>query len=230
MPIGNPQDPGSSPARTELAALSRRWNDAAESAFATVLDRPDHYQRTARMVGALVAALRAEATDASGLLAAWDRRTDLLDTVAAGDDLLTMAGLDPDATAGAAFALRYRELLAVFAAEDRLRALRTTTPENGWVVVEEAGYRPGDPFVPYRRVEVELATGRSILVTTQPDEEFSACLHRVDVATVDLTTGRLRPHEDASSTRELASEEEREAYVHDLKHPAGSDAPPATTR
>ena len=44
-----------------------------------------------------------------------------------------------------------------------------------WAVLEESGEPAGDPFLPYRRLEVDVATGRALLVSATPDDEFGRC-------------------------------------------------------
>ncbi len=218
--MGDPRDVHH-PTRDVAAAaagLAFAWGQAADRAFASALDRPDAYQRTSRLVAALLAALRDRGRGLAPLLEAWEGRQRLLDEVVAADDHLTVAGIDPDAAAGAAFAMRYREALEEHAAEQRLAAL-AAAPGDGWVVLEEQGPADGDPFVPYRRLEADPSSGRALLVTTRPDETMTACVHAVDELRLDPATGALHaPGETAAAAQEFATAADREAYVETLKH------------
>ncbi|MDA0641037.1 hypothetical protein, partial [Nonomuraea ferruginea] len=170
------RDPGPAPdARQAASELLRLWTAAAERAFAGSAHQPDIYLRTTRLVGAVAQRLRESGRGLEPLVEAWAEHRELVRRVVESSELLTSDGLDVEAVAGAAFAMRYREALEEVTLDDRLAALAQAAPGAGWLVLEESGYRPGDPFVPYRRLEVDPATGRALLVTTRPDETFTAC-------------------------------------------------------
>ncbi|MEU8246291.1 hypothetical protein [Nonomuraea sp. NPDC048916] len=221
---GGVRDPKPAPDTRQVAAeLVRTWNAAADRAFSVAVHQPDVYLRTTRLVAAVVRELRERGRGAEPLVEAWREHRELVRRVADSSDLLTLDGLDVDEVAGAAFTMRYREVLEEITLDDRLAALAEAAPDAGWLVLEESGYRPGDPFVPYRRLEVEPATGRALLVTTRPNETFTACVHTVERGHIDLETGRLAsgdPGAPGDDLHEVASSEEREALVARVK---GSD-------
>ncbi len=215
------RDPGPAPdARQAASELLRLWTAAAERAFAGSAHQPDIYLRTTRLVGAVAQRLRESGRGLEPLVVAWAEHRELVRRVVESSELLTSDGLDVEAVAGAAFAMRYREALEEVTLDDRLAALAQAAPGAGWLVLEESGYRPGDPFVPYRRLEVDPATGRALLVTTRPDETFTACVHTVERGRIDLETGRLasgEPGDGGHVLHEAASAEEREVWVTRLK-------------
>ncbi len=203
-------------AEQALHRLARAWSAAADRAFASGMADPESYVRTTRLAAAVTAALRARGRGAAPLLAAWAERAELVAEVARSEELLTAAGLDSEAVAGAAFAMRYREVAAELVLDRRLAALAAETADSGWTVVEESGYSPGDPYVPYRRLEVEPTTGHALLVTTRADDGFTACVHAVERLRMDLATGELHPPTaDAAGLEppEYPTAEEREAEV-----------------
>lgn len=202
-------------ARQAAGELHRAWTAAAERAFSGGVHQPDLYLRTTRLVGAVAQRLRELGRGLEPLVEAWPGHRDLVRRVVESSELLTSDGLDVEAVAGAAFAMRYREALEEVTLDDRLAALAKAAPDSGWLVLEESGYRPGDPFVPYRRLEADPATGRALLVTTRPDDSFTACVHTVEEGRIDLETGRLDSGEPRF--REFTSSEEREAWVTRLK-------------
>lgn len=202
-----------------IETLARHWRAAADQVFTAAVHDPQAYIRATRLVGAVAAHLRAMGRGAAPLTAAWSRHREIVLRVTADDDLLTTEGLDLTAVAAAAFAVRHREVAQEIAAEARREAI-AQLPSAAWSVLEEHGYAPGDPFVPYRRIEVHPATGRALLVTTAPDESYSACTHQVEVLTIDMPTGEITAPGDASGqtlVRQFAAESEREAYVAELK-------------
>jgi hypothetical protein len=206
--------------------LARLWTAASEQVFTTGVHQPDIYVRTTRLVAAVVQELRGHGRGIEVLLGVWPEHSDLVRRVARSSDLLTTDGLDVEAVAGAAFAMRYREVLEETTLGDRLAALAAAPAGTGWLVLEESGYGPGDPFVPYRRLEADARTGRALLVTTRPDDAFTTCVHVVEQGFIDLETGRLMargPHDAGQGVQEVGSGEEREALVERLKCWTGGD-------
>jgi len=59
-------------------------------------------------------------------------------------------------------------------------------------VVTESGSPDRAPFVPYQRIEAEVATGRAVIISIEPDETLSRAVHRLDEGQVDLVTGGLQ--------------------------------------
>src|SRR5262245_2966941 len=189
--------------------LAADWQSASERAFGVALAQPDVYQLNASLVGALVRRLREEGPGPTVLVAAWNRRWSLLEELGAtGGDLETVAG--------AAFALRYREVQLEIQAAHRLHLLSEQPPRDGWVVLEESGFSPGDPMSPYRRIEAEPRSGRALLVTTRPDETFTVCVHEIVVGRLDPATGAL-DWDESRPTDSHADATSREAAVSALK-------------
>lgn len=213
--------------RAVAEQLSRLWVATSERAFAAALHQPDVYVRTTRLVSAITQELRRRGRGVGPLLEAWQGRHELVRGVADSDGALTVDGLDAEAIAGAAFAMRYREVLEEITLDDRLAALAAGPRDGGWLVLEESGHAPGDPFVPYRRLEADSRTGRALLVTTRPDETFTSCVHVVEQGVVDLETGRLTADaagEPGNAAHEVGTAEEREALVERLRCSSTADA------
>lgn len=214
------QPPGTGDPAGALGELSARWAAAAEQAFASGLTDPTTYTRTLRLVSAVVAALRARGDDAQTLLAAWSERRGLVTAVADGDPALTLDGLHLESVAGAAFAMRHREVAETIAGARRLAALAEHDATVRWAVLEESGPSAGDPFVPYRRLEVDAAAGRAIRVSTRANDEFSAAVHLVEELGFDRSSGALLPPDDttvAGDLHQFSSAAERERHVAALR-------------
>lgn len=171
--------------------LSSSWDQAEAKLYPAVTTRPDLYQRVLTVVARTVERLRGLGPSTGALLAAAERGPELVSDVMA-ENGLSAYELDLDLLARAALAMRHREVLAEQGARRRLRLIaQGRRSGQRWVVVEERGARDGDPFQPYQRVEVEVLTGRALLVTARGDDEFRTVLHAVEEVRVDLATGAL---------------------------------------
>jgi hypothetical protein len=183
-------------ARTDAAgrrevprAVLRAWDQAEARLFPTIMARPDVYQQSVSLIQRMLGRLRETCPDLPTLLAAHERGGDLVGELAGGGE----AGIQPDLVAAAACAMRYREVVAALAAQDRLAALaRARSRGRSWAVVTETGSEDRAPFVPYQRVEAEVGTGRAVIISIEPDETLSRAVYRLDHGQVDLASGALR--------------------------------------
>lgn len=171
--------------------LASAWEQAEARLYPAVTTRPDLYQRVLTIVARTVEQLRGLGPSTGALLAASERGAELVSDVMV-EHGLSAHELDLDLLARAALAMRHREVTAEQAARRRLRLVAEGRREGRrWVVVEERGDSEGDPFMPYQRLEVEVGTGRALLVTARGDDEFRTVLHGVEEIRLDLTTGAL---------------------------------------
>ena len=186
-----PADPGPPGGDDVPVAVLRSWDQAEAQLFPLVMAQPDLYKQALEMVGVLAAGLRETCPDIPALLAAHERGAALAES--------GVAGVRPELIAAAACATRYRELMTVMAARGRLAALARAGDQGlAWAVVEESGDEARAPYIPYRRVEAHLPTGRAVIVSVEPDEMMSA-VHRLDAGELDLATGALRVGEPLGS-------------------------------
>ena len=177
------------------AAVLRSWDQAEARLFPLVMARPDLYERALRQVSVLAAQLRETCPDMPALLAEHERGAAL-----AADLPPDLAGVSPDVLAGAACAMRYRELVTAQVAQRRLAALAQARDEGlAWVVVEESGDEARAPFVPYQRVEAHVPSGRAVIISIEPDETLVGAVHRLDAGELDLATGGLQVGEPLGS-------------------------------
>jgi hypothetical protein len=195
--------PGAQPGGREVPrAVLRSWDEAEARLFPTVMARPDLYQQSVVMIQQLLGRLRETCPDLPALLAAHERGGDLLteELAAAGLADGPDPGIQPDLVAAAACAMRYRELVASLSAQGRLAALaRARSQGRSWAVVEETGAEDRAPFIPYQRIEAEVASGRAVIISIEPDETLSRAVHRLDRGRIDLSTGGLRIDEAIGS-------------------------------
>jgi hypothetical protein len=223
--------PGSGPSsageREVPRAVLRAWDQAEARLFPTIMARPDVYQQSVSLIQRLVGRLRDTCPDLPALLAAHERGGDLVDELAdyagdAGEAGGGGGGIQPDLVAAAACAMRYRELVAVLAAQDRLAALARARAEGrSWAVVAETGSEDRAPFVPYQRIEAEVGSGRAVIISIEPDETLSRAVHRLDRGQVDLASGALRIDEA------IGTYLDREAFAAALREarPTGPELP-----
>jgi hypothetical protein len=216
---GAPAAPGPQPGGREVPrSVLRSWDEAEARLFPTVMARPDLYQRSVSLIQQLLGRLREICTDLPSLLAAHERGGDLVAELAEGADI----GIRPDLVAAAACAMRYRELVASLAAQDRLAALAQARDQGqSWAVVEETGSEDRAPFVPYQRIEAEADTGRAVIVSIEPDETLSRAVHRLDRGQIDLVTGGLQIGEAIGS---FLDRDTYAAALHEARLEAGGPA------
>lgn len=177
-------------------AVLRSWDQAEARLFPLVTARPDLYRQAISMIQQLLARLRETCPDLPSLLAAHERGGGLATAELAGG----AAEIRPELVAAAACAMRYRELAASLAVKARLAALSRARDQGlAWAVVEETGSQDRAPYVPYQRIEAEVASGRALIVSIEPDETLSRAVHRLDRGEIDLVTGALRVGEPAGS-------------------------------
>jgi len=194
--------PSSAGEREVPRAVLRAWDEAEARLFPTIMARPDVYQQSVSLIQRLVGRLRETCPDLPALLAAHERSGDLVHELAedAGGAGGAGSGIQPDLVAAAACAMRYRELVASLAAQDRLAALaRARAQGRSWAVVAETGSEDRAPFVPYQRIEAEVGSGRAVIISIEPDETLSRAVHRLDRGQVDLASGALRIDEAIGS-------------------------------
>jgi hypothetical protein len=221
-----------------LRQLGPQWAAVSSNAFAGMAESPERYAAAARLVGAWLDRLRgaAPAVDgadaaecdedhdegaqavAAALLGAWDERESA--DVAAGLTL-PLTATERDALTAAAFAIRYGEVTGWLAARRRRQSMARATAQTGrtrsdWLVLDEAGDPAGDPFIAYRRLEVDPVTGSGVLVETRPDDDFTGVVHVVQLVSVDPASGELTA-DNSSKYWEFGSATEREERVSALR-------------
>jgi hypothetical protein len=224
-------------ARERLRLLGRQWTAAAQDAFAGTAHSPERYLAAGRLVAAWLERLRAlppgpfagpfadqepggqedrdEGDDAAvaALASAWEARDS---GAPAGEEALPLTPAERAALTAAAFAIRYAEVADWLASRQRRRAVAAAADTSGWVVLDEAGDPAGDPFITYRRLEVDPTTGSGVLVETRPDDAFSGVIHEVHLVSMDLQTGELDIDNSAKGW-EFNSASEREELVAALR-------------
>ncbi|MDQ3611408.1 MAG: hypothetical protein M4D85_07395 [Actinomycetota bacterium] len=183
-----------------LSAAASSWLRGEERLYLAALSGTEAYEHSLDLVRRTVEHLRTWGPGPAPLQAAGARGPELV-TDAVGQESVGAARVDLALVADAALAVRYREVLSERRASRRLEQLAAAHGcADGWVVLETSGDPDGDPLRPYRRLEADSRTGRAVLVTTAPEEDFTHCLHAVEALRVDLSTGVLAELELADVT------------------------------
>jgi hypothetical protein len=186
---GDPAIPGAPDDAAVPTLTAASWQQAEAQLYPAVTERPDLYQRIVLLVRRTVDRLREQGPSTSALLAAADRGAELVAEVA-DESRMSTAELDLELVARAALAMRYREVRGEQSLLRRLRLIADARRAGrSWVVTEEAGYPEGDPFLPYHRLEVEVGTGRALLVSAAADDDFRDVHHTVRIMHMDLDSG-----------------------------------------
>jgi len=195
-------------------SVLRSWDEAEARLFPLVMAQPELYQQALGMVRQVIARLRETCPDLPALLAAHERGGDLVADLA-DDTADAVPGIRPALIASAACAMRYREIVALMAAQGRLAALARARAQGlSWAVLEERGQADRAPYVPYQRVEAEVGSGRAVVVSIGPDETLSRAVYRLEEGQVDVTSGALRIGDQIGSYLDPG---EFEAALHRLR-------------
>jgi hypothetical protein len=190
-PDGDHDDPSPQSGPPVPPELSAAWVAAEGQLFPSVLALPDVYERTVLALRATLDRLRALGTGTGPLLEA-SASAPALAASAAEQGGISTSGLELGLIGQVALAMRHREVIADRAASARLRLVHRARAEGStWVVLEESGDWAGDPYLPYRRLEVHVPTGRVVAVTTTLEEDFRTVRHAVAEARLDLQTGAV---------------------------------------
>jgi hypothetical protein len=195
-------------------SVLRSWDEAEARLFPLVMAQPELYQQALGMVRQVIARLRETCPDLPALLAAHERGEDLVADLD-DDTAAAVPGIRPALIASAACAMRYREIVALMAAQGRLAALARARAQGlSWAVLEESGQADRAPYVPYQRVEAEVRSGRAVVVSIGPDETLSRAVYRLEEGQVDVTSGALRIGDQIGSYLDPG---EFEAALHRLR-------------
>jgi hypothetical protein len=190
VPPGEP--PAGLPAELQVPpSVLRSWDQAEARLFPLVMAQPEVYELALSLVRRLLERLRETCPDLPALLAASARGGALVADLADGP-AAAVPGVRDEVIATAACAMRYRELVALITVRRRLAALDRARDEGlAWTVVEESGTQDRAPYVPYHRVEAEVASGRAVIVSIGPDETLSRAVYRLDAGELDVASGAL---------------------------------------
>lgn len=151
------------------AVLAAYWAEGEGRLYPLAASNPDAYMAAVDLVRAVADQLAGVAT-LDSLVECWDRRSELVADGAGARSGAAASGLGEAEVAGAAFAIRRRELLAE-QAEHRRREIIAAARRAGeaWAVIYERGDLDAGLVNPYQCVELHLETGLAVVSAVEPD-------------------------------------------------------------
>lgn len=198
----------------DLDELVRRWSEAERRLYPVVLSDPDGYQRGVRAARGLADEL-SDVASLEALACAWPagvrRAADQLRRLGGSGD-----GAVAEFVAGAAFAIRHRELAAATSAAERSRRVADAASRGDqWVVVDQVGRPELARFGHFRRLEMHLPDGMGIYSYAEEQADSDAPLLIVERLPLDPASGL--PHGDVAERREAADPASWEAAQSELR-------------
>ena len=176
---------------SDREGVVREWIQGEERLYPIVNTRPDLYQACTGLVRALADHL-GNVPDIDALVATYRTGDFDAESGAAGIDAMTLSPeIRTELVRQAAYAVRSREIAIEEGAARTARLLRRAERRGeATAVLWSEGENPLLP--PYRRVEMELASGRAVVTTTELSAdtmmpEFTLSAVQLDPATGDPT-------------------------------------------
>lgn len=206
------------PSDQELVA---GWQAAEERLYPVVMVRPELYERYLSLVRAVADSLRDVGT--VGALARRFRTGDSIMATTVERTGIATEGMDLGLAAGAAFCLRYREILAETGRRDALRRIEEARARGEpWVIVHETD-RFGDAL--YRRLELHLPSGAGLHAFVELDAETGGRIYCLEALPLDPRTGsHLEELPPIAPRRTYVDEDDWRSAVDRLRtHLEGSD-------
>jgi hypothetical protein len=122
------------------------------------------------------------------LIDAYEEGPELLAQVVQ-DEMISTEELDMGLVLGAAFALRYREVLAEKNRRDALQKIADAEEKgDAWVTVYETAELREVPYPPYRSLEMRRSDGVALHIFVELDPETGGPLYGVEVVQLDPRT------------------------------------------
>lgn len=172
-----------------LPELAASWEAAEARLYPIVMTRPEVYARSLAVVHEVVAELAPYGTP-EGLAEAFDRAAEIAARAVDRSGVET-DGVDVGLAATAAFALRYRAILAATARAEALARIEDARAGGeAWAMVGESGDRDAGP---YQRLDLHLPDGGCLLRSIGPDAETGEPRYAVEAYLADPLTGDRLP-------------------------------------
>lgn len=170
----------------ELEEALRSWRAAEEKLYPVVMVRPEVYQRYVELVRAVADELWSCVTPES-LAHAYGRAPEIVAVVIARFGA-SVDDMDVGLLAGAAFNLRYREVVAETSRKEAVRRIEEAKAKGEpWVVLYEMG--KAGAALPYRRLEMHVSDGAGLHVFVEEDPETGAPVFGLERLQLDPSTG-----------------------------------------
>ena len=201
---------------SEREELERRWRLGEERLYPVATVRPDLYEAVIGIVRSLVDHLQS-VPDIDALVVTY--RTAVRDAELA-DAGVAVAEIPPevdrDLVRDAAYQVRSRELLQRAAAERTETAIRRAKAAGEpTVTIWSEGQQ--EMWPPYRRVEMSLASGLAVAVSTTMDPETMMPRFALEGLELDPATGEAADADPIAPRREFTDPDEWRAAAQELR-------------
>lgn len=173
-----------------IEAARALWADCERQLYPMVVSDSVRYQRVIVAVRALADEMRSVAS-VEQLLTMWPKAGEML-VVAVSAHGLSAHSLPQEQVAGAAFALREREIREQSdrqARQDRIEAARRAG--DAWVLLDESGNLNSGLIDPYRSTDMHVSSGLAVMALVQPDPSDGEPRYVVAVIKLDPFSGEL---------------------------------------
>lgn len=176
-------------ADSEWEVLYAYWIECEQRVYPMVVSSPEGYMNTLRLVRGIADVL-AGATDFDSLLQRWHNNDGIVAEVAKvrGISEADVADLGAaiDAVLGTGFAIRADEIKAYNAAVERRKRFFAARQEGlQWTMLQEQGDINSGLLDPYQCVELHLATGLTVITSTEADPSTLTPVYVVSVAELE---------------------------------------------
>jgi hypothetical protein len=196
--------------------LIRRWEEAERRLYPSMVAQPEVVADSIRLVREVAEDLRDVGT-VEALVEAWGGAGERVAAASARGGIGAEPA-DPEVIAGAAFALRYRELAAEETRrETRRRIDQARAAGEEWVILDEAGVAEAPFPTPYRRLEMRLADGFGLLLTAELDPDSGRIVHAIEELRMDPASGEVTGPAGKPDRREFEEPDEWRRAAEDLR-------------
>ena len=201
---------------SEREELERRWRLGEERLYPVATVRPDLYEAVIGIVRSLVDHLQS-VPDVDALVVTYRTAARDAELADAGVDVAEIPPeVDRDLVRDAAYQLRSRELRQRAAAERTEAAIRRARAA-GEPTVEIWSEGRQELWPPYRRVEMSLASGRAVAVSTTMDPETMTPRFALEGIELDPETGEAAGEDPIAPRREFSDPDEWRAAAQELR-------------
>ena len=197
--------------KVSIDAARALWAEYEKQVYPMAISDSTGYQQALLAVRALADEMRNVAS-IEELVSMWPRAGEMLKSVVSTRGLSAWS-LPQDGVAGAAFALREREIREHDQHQERQRRIGAACKSGDtWVVLDENGKIDSGLSDPYRCTEMHVASGLAVMSLVQPDPSLGTAIFVVTVIKLDPLTGELLDADPGIEDWEHAHQEDFVAH------------------